>query len=127
MLRGAEDIEHNWRLSLDTLNVVACAWALATKDLRWQREREVRMIFLAREGVRVKPASHLSSDGTVKRYIEVPVTRIRRMPIAEFIIGPNQDMTAGMDRAINLLASLEYRNPKAKVVASTSASVSSVA
>lgn len=126
MLKRAEDIEHNWRLALDALNATATAWALATKGLRWKDEQEVRMIFLVREGKLVTPVTHVRPDGSVKRYIEVPLTRLRRMPVEEFIVGPNQDVAAGAARAVRLLAELKYRNPEAKVVSSV-ASIQNVA
>lgn len=118
MLKRVEDIEHNWRLSLDSLNATATAWALSTKGLRWKDEHEVRMIFLVREGKLVTSVSHERADGSVKRYIEVPLTRLRRMPIEEFIVGPNQDFAAAANRAVRLLAEAKYRNPEARVVPS---------
>lgn len=100
------------------LNVTATAWALSTKELGWQDEREVRMIFLVREGRIVTQESCVRPNGRMKRYLEVPVTRLPRMPVEEFIIGPNQDIAAATERAVNLLADLKYRNAEARVIPS---------
>lgn len=122
-LKPAQDVEHNWRLTLDALNVTATAWALATKDPRWKDEHEVRMVFFVRQGRRVTPASLVRPDGRVKRYIEVPLTRLSRIPVEQFIIGPNQDVDSGIERAVKLLADLKYPNPQDRVMRSA-ASVS---
>jgi len=71
---GAEDIEHNWKLAIDALSVSAEAWAIATKELKWMPEHEVRGIFLARSGRRIEPTEERRPDGSIKRYVAVPLT-----------------------------------------------------
>jgi hypothetical protein len=112
------DVELNWRIALDTLGVQSAAWALATKQPPWAPEREVRAIFLVREGHMVAPEVAFRPDGTETRFIAVPVTRLPRMPVEEFIVGANQDVEAGVARATELLALLKYRHARSRVTAS---------
>jgi hypothetical protein len=112
------DREETWRNALDALNVTAAAWALSTKAPQWEDEHEVRMIFLVREGRTVAPITRIRSDASEHRYIAVPVTRLPRMPVEEFIVGANQDAAAGTARALRLLNDLKYRNPDRRVVVS---------
>lgn len=76
------------------------------------------MIFLVRDGHTVAANTRIRSDGSEHRYIAVPVTRLPRMPIDEFIIGANQDAAVGTVRALRLLADLKYRNPDRRVMVS---------
>jgi hypothetical protein len=112
------DREETWRNALDALNVMAAAWALSTKAPQWEDERQVRMIFLVRDGRTVAPNTRIRPDGREHRYIAVPVTRLPRMPVEEFIVGANQDAAAGTARALRLLNDLKYRNPDRRVVVS---------
>jgi hypothetical protein len=112
------DREETWRNALDALNLTAAAWALSTKAPRWQDEHEVRMIFLVRDGRTVAPNTRIRPDGREHRYIAVPVTRLPRMPVEEFIVGANQDPAAGTARALRLLNERKYRNPDRRVVVS---------
>lgn len=114
----AEDIEHNWRLAIDALNVTAAAWALASKQAEWEPEREVRAIFLAREGCRIVPVEEPQENGSIRRYSPVALTRLRRMPVEEFIIGPNQDASEGRTKALGLLEGVGYRQVERKVIIS---------
>jgi len=114
----AEDIEHNWRLSIDALNLTAATWSLTTKHAEWAPEAEVRAIFLAREGQRISPVEEPRGDGSIKRYVAMPLTRLRRMPIEEFIIGPNQDASEGRQRALHVLEAVGYPHPDRKVAVS---------
>lgn len=114
----APDIEHNLRVSVAALQATAMAWAVTTKAPRWAAEEEVRMIFLPREGATVAYAERQRSNGTTAKYIEVPVTRLPRMPVEEFIVGPNQDVPAGIQRATRLLVTKKYRRPNSRVFAS---------
>lgn len=115
----AEDIEHNWRLAIDALNVSAAAWALTTKHLDWASEREVRVIYLAHEGSRITPIEEPRPGGSIRRYFPMRVTKRHRMPVQELIIGPNYDPDAGRARALQMFESARYRNPDRKASAST--------
>lgn len=117
-MSSAADVEKNWRLAMGALEVSAAAWALASKRSKWEREQEVRMIVLVRESVKVVPAEEIRADGKVKRFITVPVTRLRRMPVEEIIVGPNQDAAVGRLRAVSILKAAGYRNPEFRVVLS---------
>lgn len=118
-LEEAPDIAHNLGVSIAALQATATAWAVTTKAPRWASEEEVRMIFLPREGRVVVNAERQRPDGTIARYLEVPVTRLPRMPVEEFIIGPNQDASIGTKRAAELLAKKKYRYPDSRVFTST--------
>lgn len=112
------DREETWRNALDFLNVPAAAWALSTKAPKWRDEHEVRMIFLVRDGQTVAPNTRIRPDGREHRSIAVPVTRLPRVPVEEFIVGANQDAAAGTARALRLLNDLKYRNPDRRVIVS---------
>jgi len=112
------DTEHNWRLALDSLTVTTTAWALTAKVPKWEPEQEVRMIFLVREGASVQPTEEIRSDGTVKCYLTVPVTALRRMPVVEIIVGPNCNPATGRERAIRMLDAAGYHDAESKVVVS---------
>ena len=116
------DREETWRNALDTLNVTAAAWALSTKAPKWKEEHEARMVFLVRDGRTVAPTIRIRSDGSEHRYIAVPVTRLLRMPVEEFIVGADQDSAAGTARALRLLSDLKYRNPDRRVLVSNAPS-----
>jgi hypothetical protein len=118
LLEIAADIEHNWRLALSALNTSAAAWAVCTKELKWADEQEVRMIYYAREGHRITPSAVVGDDGRVKRYVDFPVTARTRMPVQEYIIGPNQDPEEGKAKALRLFSEMRYRNPERKAVTS---------
>jgi hypothetical protein len=109
------DTEHNWRLALDSLTVTTTAWALTAKLPKWEPEQEVRMILLVREGAEVQPSEEIRSDGTVKRYLTVPVTSLRKMPVVEIIVGPNCDPATGRERAIRMLQAAGYHDAASKV------------
>jgi hypothetical protein len=79
------------------------------------------MICLVREGRSVVPHTRIRPDGSEHRDIEMPVTRLRRMPVEEFIIGANQDIVAGTDRALRLLTDLKYPDPSRRLVVSKAA------
>jgi hypothetical protein len=115
----AEDIERNWRLAIDSLNVSAAAWALCAKRAKWEPEQEVRAIYLAREGSRIIPVEEVRPDGSIKRYFPAPLTRLSRIPVEEFILGPCQDTNEGRRRALSLLTSAGYPNAESKIVVST--------
>ncbi len=117
---GALDIEENWQLTLDALNVTAAAWALTTKTERWASEKEIRAIFFARDGHRVVPVEEDREDGSVRRYVDLPVTARKRMPIQEVIVGPQQGLDAGFARVLRMLSRAGYRHPERKAVASMS-------
>jgi hypothetical protein len=113
-----DDTEHNWRLAMDSLTVTTSAWALTARLPRWEPEHEVRMIFPVREGAAGEPTAEIRPDGSVKRYLTVPVTTLRRMPVVELIVGPNNDPTVARERAIRKLERAGYRDPSSKVVES---------
>jgi hypothetical protein len=117
---AATDTERNWRIALDALTVTTTAWALTAKLPKWEREQEVRMIFLVREDAAapVRPTEEVRADGTLKRYLTVPVTALRRMPIVEVIAGPNNDPATAQERAIRMLQGAGYPAAEAKVVVS---------
>lgn len=115
------DTEDNWRLAMDSLTVTTSAWALTAKSPKWAPEQEVRMIFLVREGASVQPTEESRADGTVKRYLTVPVTALRRMPVVELIVGPNDDPVVARERAIRILERAGYPDPPSKVVVSSAA------
>ena len=115
------DTEDNWRLAMDSLTVTTTAWALTAKLPQWEREQEVRMIFLVREHASVQTTEEIRPDGTVKRYLTVPVTALRRMPVVEVIVGPNNDPAVAQERAIRMLESAGYPDPTSKVVVSSAA------
>jgi len=117
-LDHAEDVEHNWRLAMDTLNVTTAVWALATKQTKWKPEQEVRMIYLAREGTRIAPLETTRPDGSIKRYLPVRVTARRRMPLREILIGPSQDAEAGREQVRRIFAATGYLNADSKTVVS---------
>jgi hypothetical protein len=123
---GPPDREETWRLALDALNVTAAAWALSTKAPKWADEREVRMVFLVRDGRFVEPTTRVRENGREHRYIVVPVTRLPRMPLEEFIVGANQDVVAGAHRALQLLTETKYRDPARRIVVSAASSLSVV-
>src|SRR5262249_38482592 len=115
------DTEHNWKLAMDSLTVTTTAWALTAKLPKWEPEQEVRMIFLVREGASVQPTDEIRSDGTLKRYLTVPVTALRRMPVVEIIVGPKNDRAVARERAIRMLERAGYSDPASKVVLSDAA------
>jgi hypothetical protein len=115
------DTEHNWRLAMDSLTVTTTEWALTAKLPKWSPEQEVRMIFLVREGSTVRPTEEIRPDGTLKRYLTVPVTALRRMPVVEIIVGPNNDPAVARERAIRMLERAGYPDPPSKVVLSNAA------
>lgn len=57
-------------------------------------------------------------DGSIKRYVLVPLTSDERMPLCELTIGPNPDAAAGRERALNLLHRCGYTDVEQKVVQS---------
>jgi hypothetical protein len=118
LLEIAADIEHNWRLALDALNTSAAAWAVCTKELKWADEQEIRMIYYARKGHRITPSEMVRDGGKVKRYVDFPITARTRMPVQEFIIGPDQDPEEGKARALRLFLEMRYFNPERKTVIS---------
>ena len=117
---SAADVEHNWQLALDTMSVATTAWALAAKRPQWEPEREVRMIFLVRESVSVQSIEEPRVDGTLRRYVTVPLTSLRRMPVVEVIVGPKNERSAGIERGIQMLRLAAYPEPESKVVFSDS-------
>jgi hypothetical protein len=112
------DTEHNWRFALDSLTVTTTAWALTAKLPKWEREREVRMIFIVREHAFAQPTEELRRDGTVRRYLTVPVTALRRMPVVEITVGPRNDPEIARARAIQMLERAGYRDAASKVLLS---------
>lgn len=120
IMEDAADNEHNWRLALRALEVSSGAWALGCKHVKWESEQETRMIFLAREGTRINPTVETRPNGTIKRYCTVPVTTLSRIPIDEFMIGPNQDVAGGCHRALKLLEEIGYPHAADKVRVSSS-------
>jgi hypothetical protein len=101
--------------------VTTSAWALTAKSPTWEPEQEVRMIFLVREGGSVQPTEEFRPDGTLRRYLPVPVTALRRMPVVEIIVGPNNNPVEARERAVEMLRRAGYPHPESKIVTSTAA------
>lgn len=121
--RNAVDVDHNRQLAIDTLSTIAASWALATKDEEWRPEQEVRMIFLPRGNSHLETTEKSRPDGSVRRYVTVPVTSRTRMPIHEFLLGPAQDLETGRERATSILKMARYKFPERKVHFSTAARI----
>lgn len=79
------------------------------------------MIFKVRPRISVPFETQIREDGTEKHYVVVPLTRLPRIPLEEFIIGPEQDQAAGRARAEALLAEVKYQHPDRRVVLSSAA------
>ena len=111
--------ERHWRAALNAFETSAAAWALSYKDARWRQESEIRMILKVREGQFAPFETMTRTDGSMRRFVSAPVTRLARMPVGDLIIGPNQDAEAGVHRAVALLRELEYWQPVCRVSRST--------
>ena len=59
------------------------------------------------------------SDGSLKRYFPAPLTRLSRIPVEEFLLGPCQNPIQGRCRALALLISVGYPNAESKIMIST--------
>lgn len=106
LAEGVAENRGTIELIVQSLINQAMAWALSTKSLEWEAEREDRMIFLVRAARSLTPERLRLSEGKERRYITVPLTASRRLPLIEVILGPR---FAGDDAALrDLVRRLGY-------------------
>jgi hypothetical protein len=119
IMSTAEATDRTRQLALDTLAVNTAAFALTVKMPKWEAEHEVRMVFLVRKTATVEPLGAKRVDGTIRRYLSVPVTNLKRMPIVEITVGPGNDPREGSERAREILDRAGYRDPDSRIVFSS--------
>jgi hypothetical protein len=92
------------------------SWEAAESILRSQRFRA------SAHDCTNDEAELASADATILEAVRAARENARgivtRRPVAEFIVGPNQDAVEGRKKAVKLLADVGYLHPERKVVVS---------
>ena len=116
--RLVNDLDRTKEIVFEVLGISTAAWALTSKEPAWAPEHETRMICLVRKNMIVQHESMVRSDGSVKRFISIPVTSLPRLPIGEIIIGPTADFASSQQRIVQAMNRAGYLRPESKVVCS---------